>query len=97
MSFIIDFIVNFITNYADTVIIGFSAGGIGYFSMPILKAKIKKDGFQTSDITEAVSEGTTEYQSVMSVIETVIDDVTVNDADTISFIKNSIKDLKKFK
>ncbi len=93
MSFIVDLIIN----YADTIIVAFSAGGIGYFSMPVLKAKIKKDGFQTNDITEAISEGTAEYQSVMSGIETVIDDVTVNDADTISFIKNSIKDLKKFK
>lgn len=93
MSFIVDLIIN----YADTIVVAFSAGGIGYFAMPILKCKIKKDGCQISDITEAVSEGAAEYQSVMSGIETVIDDVTINDADTINFIKNAIKELKKFK
>ncbi len=93
MSIIIDFF----TNYIDILIVGFSAGGVAYFSMPILKSKIKKDGFQTSDITEAVSEGVTEYQEIMKNIESVIDDVTVNDTDTINFIKNSIKTVKKFK
>lgn len=93
MSMILDFIVN----YGDIIIVAFSAGGIGWFTMPILKAKIKKDGFQVSDISEAVCEGTVEYQKAFENIDSVIDDVTVNDTDTINFIKNTIKTFKTFK
>lgn len=91
-------LLTFLTNYLDIIIIAFSAGGIGYFSMPILKSKIKKDGFQpVSDITEAVSEGSDEFKDVLKAIDEVVEDITVNDADTLNFIKDAIKTVKKFK
>lgn len=90
-------IVDFITNYADVIIVAFSAGGIGYFTMPILKAKIKKDGFQPTDITEAVSEGTTEYQDAMKQMYDVAKDITINDKDTVNFVIDMIEKFRKFK
>ena len=90
-------IVDFITNYADVIIVAFSAGGIGYFTMPILKAKIKKYGFQPTDITEAVSEGTTEYQDAMKQMYDVAKDITINDKDTVNFVIDMIEKFRKFK
>lgn len=90
-------IVDFITNYADVIIVAFGAGGIGYFTMPTLKAKIKKDGFQPTDITEAVSEGTIEYQDAMKQMYDVAKDITVNDKDTVNFVIDMIEKFRKFK
>lgn len=90
-------IINFIMSYGDQILICFSAGGIGYFTAPILKAKLKKDGPQLSDIPEAVCEGVAEYQAAMTEMYTVAKDVTVNDKDTVNFVINMIDKFKTFK
>lgn len=67
--------------------------------------ELKTDGAQLSDVPKAISGGLEDYRTVMESIEkfidssdSVIDDVTVNDSDTVASVKemnNAIKETLK--
>ncbi len=97
MSVIVSLAQTIVTNI-DLIVCCGAAGLFGYYFIPNLIAKIKKDGFQpVSDITEAVNESVPDYKNAIESIDEVIEDITVNDADTLDFIKNTVKALKLFK
>lgn len=71
--------------------------GLLYVAGPKIYARIKKDGFQTCDITEGINEGMVEYKALINSIEGVIKDITVDDADTIKAISSMIDSKKILK
>jgi len=87
-------IVDFINN--NFGVLAFLCGAL-YFIIPKLYTKIKKDGYQGSDVSEAINEGMTDYKALITSIEGVIKDVTVNDADTVKAITSMIEAKKILK
>ena len=55
------------------------------------------DGFQSSDIPEAICEGVSEYKSAIASIEDIAKDVTINDANSVAAIISIIEKQKVFK
>jgi hypothetical protein len=49
------------------------------------------DGVQIADITSSVIEAQKIFNDFLCIIETVIDDVEVNDSDTVALIKEAVK------
>jgi len=85
-----------IINYFDQIALIGSIIVAAIFIYPKFKAKLA-DGFQTSDIPEAITEGISEYKSAIASIEQVAKDVTVNDVDSVAAIINIIEKQKVFK
>jgi chromosome condensin MukBEF ATPase and DNA-binding subunit MukB len=66
-----------------------------YLAIPKLYEKIKKDGYQSTDPIEAVTESSIELKNLIMAIEGVAKDVTINDADTVKTIISYIDSKKK--
>lgn len=90
-------ILTFIVTYFDIIalLVGFAL--VCGFIARRLGINIKKDGYQPADLTTSVLEGVGDYKKTMANIEAVIDDVTVNDADTVVKIKELLLSQKIFK
>jgi hypothetical protein len=86
----------FIITYFDQIVFAVGIIGVAIFSYPRFKAKLK-DGFQCTDVTEAISEGVSDYKSVVANIETIAKDVTINDTDSVATIIDIIEKQKTFK
>lgn len=101
---------DFIIIYFDQIIAVLGIIAIAFYSYPHFKAKLS-NGFQASDIPEAIAEGAADYKNAIEQVEThiidsveVINDVTINDADTVANVKSALKtaqsvitSLKQFK
>ena len=79
--------------YSDALILLAIAA---FFIIPKFLAK-QENGFQLTDITESVTEGIEDYRTAMKNIYAVINDVTVNDADTVAQIQGILQAKKTFK
>jgi len=87
-------IATFITMYLDYIIL---FGVPGYFIVKQLYKKIKIDGWQSNDVSEAVAEGMADYRAALAKMEEVIDDVTIDPEATCAMVKNIITMYKTFK
>lgn len=83
--------------YFDLVFVLLIIGTISGFVIRRFNINVKKDGYQSTDIACSINEGIADYKATLANIESVIEDVTVDDADTIRAIKTFIVGLKTFK
>lgn len=97
MSVIINFVETVLAHF-DLIVACAAAGLFGHYFIPHLIVKMKDNGIQpVKDVTEAISESVVDYKNAIKSMDEVVEDITVNDADTLEFVKNTLKTLKSFK
>ena len=90
-------ILSFIVDHFDAIALLLAFGIMGGFIVKNFIKNVKKDGYQASDCSTSVIEGVADYKALMTNIENVIEDVTINDADTLAAIKTFLLSMKTFK
>lgn len=81
----------------ELFLFGVMLGGVFFYIFNRLYPKIIDGKLTLVEAESSVIEGVADYKSAMQSIEDVINDVTVNDSDTIATIAETVKTLKTFK
>jgi len=100
MSVILN-IINTAVGNLDLIILCGAAGLFGYYYIPNLIKQFNKDGIQVSDPIDAAILTTVDYKTAVSELEShiagsidIIDDVTINDEDTVANVKSILETAK---